>query len=133
MSFIKSILLGGPGSYLFCGINVKFKDKEIILGEPVENLSTISLIAKKCFELMDGVVEKSVFQLLTLSNLHVFVHELGHSIANKLFTGESIKRRFQPKSSGAFFSPRSFSRTTVCKKRQRKSSESGTRVQGLCQ
>jgi hypothetical protein len=90
INFTKSILFCEPGSYSILGVNVRFENIHqtafpsgsagVYVGKD-ENflLSAIKKAARECFT-------SYTFQCLSLGYLHIFVHEMGHALTNRLFS-----------------------------------------------
>jgi hypothetical protein len=90
MSILKSLIFGSEGSYHVLGIPVDFRKKESsdpftteasgidLIFKPIEHeAGFISKLADKCF---NG---------LARAYMHTAVHEMGHAIAYKLFSGDT--------------------------------------------
>jgi len=78
MSIIESLLWGKEGSYTVFGTSVEFKK-----GEPKNHYFQEDGLV---FDLANKCMNSKIFCWITLSNLHLFVHEMGHAIAYKLLT-----------------------------------------------
>ena len=75
---ISSLIFGTSGSYCIGGINITFENTSNREFPTLDGAGTISSLAEKC-------LKSTAFRLLTLSYVHVFVHEMSHALAYRLF------------------------------------------------
>ncbi len=74
MNFLKSIFVGKAGHYHILGVDVEFR-----------NYYTTNNIDLR----IEKIVGNVGFKLVTQGYAHVFVHEMGHALANKLLNSSS--------------------------------------------
>jgi hypothetical protein len=79
---LASLLTGKPGSYKVFGFRVKFEKKTTFdTSMNYGRIFFVGHVARFC-------MQSRVFRYITLSYLHVFVHEMGHALAHKILTGK---------------------------------------------
>src|ERR1700738_3570679 len=85
VSLVQSLLTGTPGHYTVSGIKVRFKPYN-------QRLYCCSNGGGRSLQrLADYCLHARVFQMLTLTPLHIFIHEMGHAVVYKFFTGLNAK------------------------------------------
>lgn len=88
MSLLKSVLFGSEGSYNIFGLQATFKNEFppgfICPNANFHGAGIISQLAYKC-------LNSNVFHWITQFHTHVLVHEIGHALAIKIFTGYNSK------------------------------------------
>lgn len=84
MSLIKSLFLGSEGSYHFCGIPIAYKENSLEASPSLDGVGFISHMANTCSN-------SAFFRLMSQAYLHVTIHELGHSFANR-FIGKGLSQ-----------------------------------------
>ena len=93
MNFMKSVLLGQPGVYTVLEQKVEFKNEgqfscKIAAGSRLGNFINTTL-------------KNRFFQILSAAPSHLFIHEMGHALADKLLMGcNSIVEVFLNDSTG---------------------------------
>lgn len=89
MSIIKSLLLGNEGTYKILGVQLEFqKELPSYLSPPsLEGHGIFSKLASK-------FINSDFARLISVSNIHLFVHEMSHAIACKLITNQNSSISF---------------------------------------
>jgi len=77
MSLITSLLFGSEGSYNVLGVDVTFKKK------PQTRSSELDIIILK---LATKCLDNKFFFIIIQGYLHVFIHEMSHAMASRLFS-----------------------------------------------
>ena len=95
MALLKSLFYGSEGSYNIFGIQVTFENDQS--SNPTDRvLNGAGLVSK----LVLKILKCDAFHHVTQSNLHVFMHEMGHALACKVFTGQNSEVRIIDKRGG---------------------------------
>ncbi len=88
MSFLKSVLFGGEGTYNIFGTQVRF-EKEAPSYYSFSNLQGAGLLSKAATQ----CINSNVFRWLTQGYTHIFIHEMSHALTFKLLTNQDATVR----------------------------------------
>ena len=84
MNFIKSMIFGSEGSYNILGTQVHFTNQASSDGQiSLEGAGIVSRIALAC-------LNSNTLRYLTQGYSHVFIHEMGHALADRLLTHKDV-------------------------------------------
>lgn len=101
MYFLKSVLFGFEGSYNIFGIQAKFENKI-----PSHSSSASSKKANLIPKIVSKCLNSNVFCCVTQTYAHVFIHEMSHALAYKLFTYQNSTIKIKIPLRGSTVPPR---------------------------